>query len=170
METALSTHGYNLYRFQWAYCINEIVHKHEDNQWKYKNIFHLKQKMILEDGESANHVAVNYTSWETTDNGELSPRRVTPLKVDTFLRVIQDHFGEIEAMRVEQYFSTSNDFSKFSFEMGMQGVKDLYKMDLDEVIEQCLNRVAPQEMDISVKYVRQGLNVNKATHTSPSKR
>ena len=88
METALSTHGYNLYRFQWAYCINEIVHKHEDNQWKYKNIFHLKQKMILEDGESANHVAVNYTSWETTDNGELSPRRVTPLKVETFLRVI----------------------------------------------------------------------------------
>ena len=30
-ETKVTNQGYNLYQFQWAYCINEIIAKYQDN-------------------------------------------------------------------------------------------------------------------------------------------
>jgi len=38
-------------------------------------------------------------------------------------------------------------------------------MNLDEVIDQCLHRVAPNSDTITLKSVKMGLGVNKSTHT-----
>ena len=92
------------------------------------------------------------------------------MRVETFISAINQQFGEIEAHRIERLFETSNDFSEFSFEAGYEGVQGLYKSNLDEVIDQCLNRVAPNVTTVTLKSVKFGLGVNKSTHTDPDRR
>ena len=52
----------------------------------------------------------------------------------------------------------------------MEEVKKLYKLNLDEVIDQCLARVAPNTKTVTLKSVKMGLGVNKATHTDVTRR
>ena len=47
---------------------------------------------------------------------------------------------------------------------------ELYKLNLDEVIDQCLARVAPNSATVTLKSVKMGLGVNKSTHTDLDKR
>ena len=46
----------------------------------------------------------------------------------------------------------------------------MFRQDLEAVVDQVLERVAPAHETITLTYVRQGLGVNKATSTIPQKK
>ena len=52
--------------------------------------------------------------------------------------------------RIETLLKMSKDFSNFSFDTGINGIKDLYKMDLDTIIDQCLDRLAPNRPKVAL--------------------
>ena len=84
---------------------------------------------------------------------------------------MSQQFGEIEASRIEKYLKSLDGMnSQFTQAKGVEGVKSLYKANLDEVIELCLNRVAPNSESITLKSVKMGLGVNKSTHTDVKRR
>ena len=43
-------------------------------------------------------------------------------------------------------------------------------MDLEAVVDQVLERVAPEDTTITLTFVRQGLGINRSTSTNPAKR
>ena len=88
----------------------------------------------------------------------------------TFFKTIKDTFGEIEAIRIERSFKAINHLEEFTFEQAVDGVSTVYRMDLEAVVDQVLERVAPEDTTITLTFVRQGLGINKSTSTIPAKR
>ena len=96
---------------------------------------------------------------------------MTLLKIpyEQFQTLITKDLGEIEARRIEKFISMQ-DKENFSFDTGLLAVDDLYKLDLIEIITQCLSKVFPQQSTLPVSVVRKGLMVNRDTHIQPKPR
>ena len=52
----------------------------------------------------------------------------------------------------------------------MIGVDELYSRDFEEIIDQCLDRIALNNDKLPVRLVRRGLLVNRESHTIPERR
>ena len=145
-ETKLTSQGYNLYQFQWAYCINEIIAKFQDNWDKLSKINDLRATMLIGNaGELQVGAELGKSPLRVERKGEKSPKRSRrdnsrspnrvlegaaqatrdrsgsskvekKIQAATFFKTIKDTFGEIEAIRIERAFKTINHLEEFTFE------------------------------------------------------
>ena len=69
-------------------------------------------------------------------------------------------------MRIEKQFKKYN-VTHFEFDTGLIGVDELYKKDFDEIIEQCMDRLEPNNDKLPIKLIRKALIVNRENHVQP---
>ena len=82
--------------------------------------------------------------------------------------MITEHLGEIEATRISKLLAVIM-VAQFSFEEGLSRIEQLYAQDMDQMIDSCLDKLAPENYTIELKDIKHGLLVNLATHTDEAK-
>ena len=162
-----------------AFCLNQIAVKHAESQRKLQHILELRefiqyQSLVKAKKESEvdNLIGSNIEPFDEMKR-KLDPHQSIDLYV--FLKVICEGYsskqglGEIEAQRIESLFHKYK-VQSFDFDTGLIGVDELYSRDFEEIIDQCLDRIAPSNEMLPVRLVRRGLLVNRESHTIPERR